>query len=201
MSKNHCRLLIGAICGLLASSTYADSLAWPDFKTLAKNVPLIARVEIVSKERIVVPRNPSKACGYRMHAVIKELLRGPKIKEVTFFSSNGDDVLEHYSQYLLIGFDLNSSDREAKAQCDHISKYAVGDFEQTLFPISDDPGTGKPQYLMVSRTSPFTTGNFVSTQGGYVETFAIENRRIYALVPWSKVVEEISAVRATSESK
>ena len=199
MSNNHCRLLIGAICGLLASSTYANSLAWPDFKTLAQNVPLIARVEIVSKERVVVSRNSSKACGYRIHAIIKELLRGPKLKEVTFFSSSSEDLLEHYSQYLLIGFDLNSSDREAKAQCDRISKYTVGDFEQTLFPISDDPGTGKPQYVMVSRTSPFTTGNFVSAQGGYVETFAIENRRIYALVPWSIVIRDINAVRAKSE--
>lgn|GEM_PF-4406390 len=186
--------ILGAPFLLIVHACYAASLDWPEFKALAQDVPIIGRVEITSKEAVIGIGKSSEVCGYRFHAHVEQMFKGPELKEITFFSGSDDDVLEGYPEYLLVAFENQKPNSgQAKQKCDSLSKYAVGDFEQTLFPIRNNPGTGKPEYLLVNRTSPFTTGNFVYADE-YVKTFIIKDRRIYALVAWDKVISDLHNV-------
>jgi hypothetical protein len=123
------------------------------------------------------------------------LFKGPQVKEFTFFSESKQDILENYQEYFVIvnprasSLDKTIIDGEV---CDTRGiKYAVNSYFQTFYPIQLDPENGKPEYLLVSRHSPFITGNFVSSNSKYIELFGIENERIYALASWKEVIDDI----------
>lgn len=186
--------MLGVVFALVTNSCHAASFGFWDFKTAVNLAAIVARVEITSTDAIKFDGSSSKICGYRIHARIKELFKGPKTSEFTFYSGSDRDILQGHSEYFVIVNPRSSSSTETSIdgrECDTRGiDYAVNSLFQTVFAIQDDPSNKKPEFLLVSRHSPFTTGNFVGPYK-YIETFGIEKDRIYALVSWEKVITSL----------
>lgn len=197
-------LMLGIALAIVMNLCHAASFGFLDFKASVNLAAIVARVEITSTDAIKFDGGSSKICGYRIHARIEELFKGPKTREFTFYSGSDSDILEGYSEYFVIVNPRASSSAETSidgGKCDTRGiDYAVNSFFQTVFAIQDDPSNKKPEFLLVSRHSPFTTGNFVGPYK-YIETFGIENDRIYALVSWGKVITSLHNWMVTEQEE
>lgn len=193
--------LLGIVFTFVTGVCHATSLGFWDFRTTVKLAAIVARVKIVSTDTIYFDGSKSEVCGYRIRVNVEEPFKGPKRGEFTFYSGSDRDVLQGSADYFVIVNPRASSSAETVIdgkKCDIKGiEYAVNSFFQTVFPIQEDPESGQPEYVLISRHSPFTRGNFVGPYG-YIETFGIENDRIYALGSWKKISADL---RIWMESK
>lgn len=195
MDTKALRYFVVAVGLAVAQSCSATSLDLWDFGTAYRLATVVAKVHIVSADPIAFDDNKSEVCGYRIKADVLELFKGQKATQIIFFSGSNEDVGADHPDYFVIANRRASSSVETvldSRKCDTRGiELAVNSDFQTVFPIRNDPSTDKPEFLMVSRHSPFTTGNFASIDG-YVSMFAVYDDRIYAYVSWDKVAADLA---------
>jgi len=194
--KRYLPLVVGTALAGLTVGCNATSLGYWDLHESVNLSAVVAQVQITASDPIKFDGSNSEVCGYRMHAHIVESYKGQKSGDFIFFSGSDEDILADHPNYFVIVNPRASTTEETildGKKCDSRGiPYAVDSNFQTVFPIQMDPSTGKPEFLLISRHSPITNGNFVSSKSSYIELFAVFDHRIYALASWVKVYPDIT---------
>lgn len=191
------RIALAVIILIAAPYCRATSLDLWDLKTSFISAAIVAKVDISNIEALKFDGTNSEICGYRINARVIELFKGKNIiNEFTFFSATNEDILEGHTRYFVLVNPRASPASQTTFQgkkCDTRGiRYAVSGAFQTVFPLRENSDSQIPDDLMVSRHSPFTTGNSVGIFD-YIIGFIIENNRIYALASWKRVAADLQA--------